>query len=143
MKYGFGIVNLEELTEPVPNGISEYDRWTGVEVTWTPKNEAVLRNVSLTVEFVETISVATPVESEPAWIRNLSNVILCKWNSTFKTYVPNSHKCDSSAELILSTNSLSKIMWNQSVMRKYIKYKMHHYFIDSFKYRYIYIYTYI
>lgn len=45
-------------------------------MTCTPKNVAVFRNVSLTVEFMDTMSVATPVESEPAWTTNLSNLML-------------------------------------------------------------------
>lgn len=49
-------------------------------MTWTPKNVPVLRYVNFTEEFTEIISVATPVESEPAWILNCSNVILCEKN---------------------------------------------------------------
>ncbi len=55
----------------------EYVRSKGVDVTWTPKNVAVLRNVSFTVEFVDTIAVATPEPSAPAWITNWSNKMLC------------------------------------------------------------------
>lgn len=66
--------------------ISEYDKSTGVGETWTPKNDPVFRKMSFTVEFTEAISVATPVKSEPAWILNCSNVMLCKkfGNSTNK-----------------------------------------------------------
>ena len=41
-------------------------RSRGVEVTWTPKNVAVLRKVNFTEEFMDTKLVATPDISAPA-----------------------------------------------------------------------------
>lgn len=53
-------------TVPVATVSCENDRSSGVDVTCTPKNVAVLRNVSFTVQFIDTISVATPEKSAPA-----------------------------------------------------------------------------
>lgn len=69
------------LTVPDPIVIWLYIISTGVDETWTPKNVAVLRKMSFTVEFIEIISVATPVLSEPAWTMRFSNVMLCKTES--------------------------------------------------------------
>lgn len=81
--FGWGLLGL---TLPEPTVIWEKERSIGVDVTWRPKNVAVLRKVNLTVAFVVTISVATPVESDPAWITNLSNLILWNWSSQIRYY---------------------------------------------------------
>lgn len=54
------------LTIPVATLSWEKERCRGVDVTWSPKNVAVLRNLNFTMVFTETISVGTPEESTPA-----------------------------------------------------------------------------
>lgn len=53
-----------------------------MDATWTPKKVPVFLKTNLTVEFIVTISVATPDASLPAWITKPLKVMLCKMNNT-------------------------------------------------------------
>lgn len=53
-------------TVPLATLSSKKERSRDVDLTWTPKNVAVLRNVKFTVEFMDTMLVATPEKSSPA-----------------------------------------------------------------------------
>lgn len=53
-------------TVPLATLSSKKERSRDVDLTWTPKNVAVLRNVNFTVEFMDTMLVATPEKSSPA-----------------------------------------------------------------------------